>query len=150
MGDRLNRTAESNEGSRVIAGRLRVSQTFWSQVIRYALVSALALVVDFGLLVFLKQVAGLPVLLANTISFVAGLVVTFIFSRTWVFHQRKISSPALEFGLFALVGVTGLALNDLIVWAGVALSLDYRLAKVAAAGIGFCWNFLLRKFLIYR
>jgi putative flippase GtrA len=49
-----------------------------------------------------------------------------------------------------IVGVAGLALNDFIVWLGTALGWYYLVAKAVAAGTGFAWNFLLRKYLVYR
>lgn len=120
------------------------------QLLRYGVASAIALAVDVGTLVLLKTVFGLPVLWANTVSFSLGVIVTFILSRTWVFQARKIANPVAEFAVFAIVGVTGLILNDAIVWGGTALGWYYLLPKAIAAGVGFFWNFLLRRWLIYR
>ena len=120
------------------------------QFFRYGIASAIALSADVGTLVLLKETLGVPVVLANTVSFTVGLMITFIFSRTWVFRERKIANPVVEFGVFAIVGVAGLLLNDAIVWAGTALGWYYLLAKALAAGVGFLWNFALRRWLIYR
>jgi hypothetical protein len=43
-----------------------------------------------------------------------------------------------------------MALNQLAIYAGVAwASLSYELAKLAAAGAVFCFNFALRKLLLF-
>jgi len=123
---------------------------FLRQLLRYGLVSGLALGVDFSLLIFLREVCGFHVLAANSLSFSAGLLVTFFFSRLWVFDKRTLKSGFAEFGAFALIGVTGLGVNNLILWAGMELGADYRLAKIAAASVTFFWNFLLRKYFLYR
>jgi putative flippase GtrA len=118
--------------------------------LRYGLASAIALGADAGTLVALKELTGMNVLMANTISFTVGLVVTFVASRLWVFSGRKIASPAMEFAIFVLVGLAGLAVNDLFLWLGTTLGWHYLAAKALAAGTGFLWNFALRKYLIYR
>jgi len=119
------------------------------QLLRYGVTSVIALAADFGTLTLLREHFGLPVLLANSISFTVGLVITFILSRTWVFKSRKVANPWAEFGIFTVIGITGLVVNDAVLWAGTAIGVYYLLAKVVAAGASFVWNYLLRRRLVY-
>lgn len=118
---------------------------------RYGLVSLLALLVDLGGLLILKEVFGVQYLLAATISFLGGLSVNFTLSRRWVFNSKRINNTWFEFGVFGIIGATGLIFNDLIIWALTeGMNMFYFHSKIVATMFVFFWNFLLRKYLIYR
>lgn len=121
-----------------------------SQMLRYGLVSVLALVVDVVALVLGVEVVGLPPVLAATVSFSLGILVNFCCTRVWVFTRRRPTRRRVEFGLFALVGVIGLGLNAAIM-AGLhtGLGSHYLLAKAVATVVVFFWNFLARRQFIY-
>jgi len=127
-----------------------VRHAIFPQLIRYGLTSGVALGADVGVLMLLKEVFGADVLLANTVGFSVGVIITFFASRMWVFSERKITNPVAEFVVFVLVGVLGLAINDFVVWAGTIAGWHYLVAKALAAGVSFLWNFLLRKYVVYR
>jgi len=56
-----------------------------------------------------------------------------------------------EFAIFALVGIAGLGLTELILFIGTeGVGLDYRLSKLFAVGVVLMWNFGARKFLLFR
>lgn len=52
-----------------------------TRLVRFALVGAVSTLVDFGLLLALTHLAGLPVLAANTISYSAGILISFSLNR---------------------------------------------------------------------
>ena len=55
-----------------------------------------------------------------------------------------------EFLLFALVGVVGLALNELVLWVATqSLHVFYLHSKIMAAAIVLGWNFSARKLLLF-
>jgi putative flippase GtrA len=120
------------------------------QFFRYGFVSVLALVVDFGGLIILKEFAHLYYLIAATISFVAGLIVNYLISAFWVFHSSKLSNKTHEFLLFALIGLVGLGLTDAILWALTSgLGLYYIYSKAIATAIVYFWNFGARKKFVF-
>lgn len=120
------------------------------QMIRSLVVSVAALIVDFSVLVFLKEVMGVHYLLAATISFCGGVVVNYILSVKWVFAHRKLTSRHAEFVVFTIICAIGLGLNLGIIASLVQLvHIDYRLAKVVSTVIVFFWNFLARKKILY-
>lgn len=121
-----------------------------SQMVRYGLVSALALVVDVVVLIAGVEVCALPAVVAGTLSFSLGILMNFWCTRVWVFARRRHARRRVEFGLFCLVGVIGLALNAAII-AGLhdGVGAHYLLAKTVATAVVFFWNFLARRQFIY-
>jgi putative flippase GtrA len=139
----MGAVAASTPAWRAHAARLRVlAQEGW----RYFLASALALAVDFVLLVTLTEFGKLPYLVSAAIGFSAGIVVAYVLSVTLVFRERRFESRRTEFAGFLAIGVLGLGLNQLLLKAFVEdLHLGYALAKVPAAGVGFVFSFVLRR-----
>jgi putative flippase GtrA len=68
----------------------------------------------------------------------------------WVF-STSLKSDAAGFVAFTLLSLVGLAITWFVMkiahdWSGVPM----EPAKVAAVGLAFTWNFLSRKFLLFR
>jgi putative flippase GtrA len=132
------------------------------QLFRSLFVGAAASAVDMVVLALLFSVLGLNALLAAALGFTVGLLVNFVLTRLWVFTGSRLSGGA-EFAAFAVISVIGLGLTTLIVWVfenpiasarplGEWLSADgYVYAgKLVAIVVVFAWNFLMRKYVIYR
>ena len=118
--------------------------------LRYLAASALALGIDFGVYSGLIRLAAVHYLVAAPIGFGLGLATIYVLSVRWVFGQRRLADARAEFALFALIGLAGMALNQLVVYAGVdRLALSYELAKLVSAAIVFGFNFILRKSLLF-
>jgi putative flippase GtrA len=121
------------------------------QLLRYTFVGGVAFAIDFGTIVLLTEVAGIHYLLSAAVGFVCGLVTNYSLSVLWVFPQRRISSRWAEFTIFALIGLVGLGLNELIMWvltekAGV----HYLASKLASTFIVYLWNFFARKYALFN
>lgn len=117
---------------------------------RYFGASAVALAVDFGAYSGLIRLAGVDYLVAAPIGFLLGLATVYLLSIRWVFSQRRLSNARAEFAVFASVGIAGMALNQIIVYAGVALlGLVPEIAKLLSAAVVFCFNFTSRKLLLF-
>ncbi|PWE16748.1 GtrA family protein [Marinicauda salina] len=118
---------------------------------RYLLVSAVGLAVDFGLLALLVEFDLAPLLIANAVSFTAGVIVVYLGSIGWVFGARRLKAPHIEFAIFAAVGIVGLGVNEAALWLVAEIGgVHYTLGKIAAAAASFTSNFLLRKALLFR
>ncbi len=121
-----------------------------AEFVRYFAVSAAALGVDFACLLVLVE-AGIHYLAANALAFACGAVAAYVGSVRWAFSRRRLADRSLEFALFAGVGVAGLVVNELVLWAGVsvaATSLTY--AKLGAAGASFLFNYGVRRAILFR
>ena len=122
------------------------------QLFRYLVSGGTAFIVDAGLLALLTELFGEEKLLLWTaIAFSAGLLITYLFSILWVFDNRSMKSRAAEAGVFALIGVSGLGLTELLMWllAGKA-GLHYLVSKIVTTVIVFFWNFAAKKILLFR
>lgn len=118
---------------------------------RYLLASALALALDLALLTWLVERAGWPVQAAAAAGFVAGTVLAYLLSLGWVFRQRSFQHWHQGLLRFALVGLLGLGLNAALMAALYqGLALDYRLAKLGAAGLSFCFNYAGRRLWLFN
>lgn len=126
------------------------------QFFRYIFVGGLATVVDWGIsyilfeFVFHEQFAEL----ANSLSFVAGLVVNYIISTFWIFCNSKVENRFVEFLGFAAIGLVGLFMTIGItklfkIWLADKTSLFQIIAKVVSTAVSFLWNFFARKFLLF-
>jgi len=121
------------------------------EFLRYFIVSVASLGTDFVLLYLLTSVAGIYYLVSAVFSYLAGMLVNYFLSSYWVFSKRKLTNRAAEFSVFALIGLAGLGVNELLMWVftGVFL-LHYLISRVFSAGIGYVWKYFARKYLLYR
>jgi putative flippase GtrA len=125
-------------------------ESWFVQVPRALLASLLAAAVDIGFLFFLVEIAGSQPLPAAIGGYLAGGVLQYLLCSLWVFPGTNQSAAAgfLAFTVLSLVGlgITWLTMAALVDFAHI----HYSLAKVVALGLAFSWNFLSRKYLIFR
>lgn len=132
------------------------------QFFRYVFVGGIATVVDWGLLYVFENLLRITFpgeimmtaskYIAAAIGFGGGLLVNYFLSRAFVFSAQssRVKSHTAEFLGHALVGVIGLGLTELLIFLGSLISAHYMIAKVAATVIVFFWNYLARKFFVYK
>jgi putative flippase GtrA len=120
------------------------------QLIKYAVAAFIGLVIDFGSVVFTKEILGLNYLWAVTTGFLLGLLVTYLLSNKYVFGAAKINRKA-EILLFTAIGIGGLFILDLLVWVMTGkLGLNYIVSKAIATIVVFTWNFFARRSLYHE
>lgn len=109
-----------------------------------------AFAVDYGGLFVLTRFCGLHYLLSATISFIAGLVVNYLLSTSWIFRVSKLKSRTGEFIVYGLIGVVGLGLNDLFLYLLTdGIGIHYMISKIFTAAVGMLWNFFARKIILF-
>jgi putative flippase GtrA len=121
-----------------------------AQVPRALVASILALFLDFGLLLVLVEKLGFPAVPAAVFGYLAGGVLQYVLCSIWVFNASA-GNNATGFVAFTVLSLVGLG----ITWTVMALFHDvggipYPAAKCAALGLAFSWNFLSRKYLLFR
>lgn len=121
------------------------------QFFRYIFVGGIAFIVDFGSLFIFTDIFGLYYLISAAIAFILGLITNYILSINWVFNRRTLNNRTYEFGLFTIIGIIGLALNEFFIWFLTAeIGFYYLISKIIAAIIILFWNFFARKLTLFR
>jgi putative flippase GtrA len=122
------------------------------QFFRYLFVGGIATVVDWGVLMGLTELLQLHHLVSAIFAFVAGLGTNFLLSKLLVFRASEAKTNSLlEFLGYALIGVIGLGMTELIMFLFTdCMSLHYMLSKAIATAVVLVWNYLARKLLLYK
>ena len=119
------------------------------QILKFGVVGFIATVIDFGVLYILSQPLGMDPVISAGISFCVSLVFNYVASMRYVFTHREDMSRSREFVIFLVLSLIGLAINEAIMAAGVAVLGSSALAvmgtKVLATAIVMVWNFVSRK-----
>lgn len=120
------------------------------QLSRYAVVSVLALALDFAVFLGLNGTFGHPTL-SGVAGYACGIVLHYRLSRLFVFDVRdSAKSGHRMFAEFVASGLIGLAVTaGVIALATGVLGLAPILAKVLAAGASFLGVFALRRTIVF-
>lgn len=124
------------------------------QFVRYLVTGGFAFVVDFLLYAFCLYELNWHYLVANLVGLVAGLVINYVMSVAWVFSECKRvleDRKTVEFGVFAIVGIIGVGINELLMLLMVGmLDANEMKSKIVAAILVLVWNFGVRKMVLFR
>ena len=118
-------------------------------LVLYGLCSAAALAVDWATLTSLVW-HGVSAPAAAAVGFSLGMAVTYLSSITLVYADRRKGSPWREAAVFMIIGIAGLGLNELLLYAfATALGLSAPIAKAPTAGFVFLFNFAVRRAMLF-
>lgn len=150
-------------------------QLFW-EIFRFLIVGGTATIVDYAASYLFYHwwlpsslVGETASLIASTaIGFLFGLIVNWLLSITFVFKQvkdEKESRSKKSFLIFSLIGVAGLAITEIGVWAGVEflpqitffssttfIGAEWKwwISKVVMTCVVLVWNYVGRKLLVFK
>lgn len=112
-----------------------VKKTFW-QFVKFNIVGVLNTAVDFGVYFLLTKFAGMNYVLAQTISYTAGIANSYVWNTIWTFKQEKRRNTK-EILLFILVNLVsyGVSVGILALCKDV-FHVPYELVSKAAASFG--------------
>lgn len=130
----------------------RVNQAVGSQLIRYFFVALLALAGDALALSITARLTLLNLHWCVAIGFGVGVAINYFLSIKIVFIKRQLKeNQSLEAIIFVVIGILGLLLTESIVYMGYKkLQWNLEFTKFLAAGVTFSFNFLARKFLLFK
>lgn len=126
-----------------------LNHTVVRQIGRFAIVGAVATAVHYLIMVALVEIGHLAPVLATTIGYGFGIVVSYILNRRFTFEARG-TPVARSFAKFVVLYGVGAFLNGAIVVTLIALGAHYLLAQVAATGLVLIWNFLGARYVVFR
>lgn len=117
-----------------------------AQFMKFGIVGVIAFVIDYGFMVLLTEVFGVPYLISTTVSFIISVIFNYFASMRFVFKRKDGMSRRREFIIFVVLSVIGLVINDVFMWLMVDfLFIDYRISKIVVTFIVAVWNFVTRK-----
>lgn len=124
------------------------------QFLRYFVTGGLAFVVDFGAFALALYCFEIHYLLANLIGLMFGNVVNYLLSLGWVFsaEKRKMEKHRIiEIIVFVAISLVGMGLNEFLMYVFVdVFALLEMFSKVVAAIVVLLYNFLARKFILFK
>jgi len=121
------------------------------QVAAFGVVGVISVCIDFGGFMLLSQVFGVYYLTANALSFLTSLVINYWLSVKFVFVSKPGANKAIEFGLYVILNLVALGLNQLLMKVCVGyMHLNPALAKILVTAVVMVYNFISRKILIER
>ena len=119
-------------------------------MIKFGLVGVIAMAIDVGVLVLLRECFRVDVLISAAVSFSASVIINYILSMMFVF-KGKDEGRVREFVLFVSLSAGGLLINQLIMWAGLALvPFHYLWVKIFATAFVTVYNFVTRKIFLEK
>ena len=120
------------------------------QLIKFGIVGVIATVIDFGVLMFLKELMHIDVLAASAVAFSVSVIANYILSMLFVFESRG-NSKVKEFLVFVVLSIGGLLLNQFIMWIGTEImTAHYLWVKAFALVFVPIYNFITRKIFLEK
>ena len=127
------------------------------QFISYFFVGGVAAIVEWVMFFIFANVLQINYFVSTVIAFIFSTTANWILGRITTFKDNNTykDKKAKEAFLVFVVSAIGLLFNLILMYLFVTVmgfdsSLGKTLSKIAATGIVFIWNFLIRKLVIYK
>lgn len=127
------------------------------QFISYFFVGGVAAIVEWVIFFIFANVLQINYFVSTVIAFIFSTTANWILGRITTFKDNNTykDKKAKEAFLVFIVSAIGLLFNLILMYLFVTVmgfdsSLGKTLSKIAATGIVFIWNFLIRKLVIYK
>ena len=119
------------------------------ELIRFSLVGGVCFVIDYGLMVALKELLGVHYLIAAAVSFTVSVIVNYILCVVWAFKGVEKTNKVVMAAFF-MTSLVGLGLNELFMWIFVDfIHISYLIAKIVTAVLVMIWNYITKKKALY-
>jgi len=110
--------------------------------VSFTAIGLFSTLLDTGLLIILAEFFGIWYLWSATASYFCGILASYYLNRRYTFHDRA-GDCAVRFAVFALISISSLAINLIVIFTTVEiLSFNYLAGKMAATGLSFFWNYI--------
>jgi len=130
-----------------------MNSTYWTilmRFIRFGIVGASGMIVDFGITWLCKEKLRWNKYLSNSLGFVIAATNNYLWNRVWTFESES-QAVAREYISFVVIAIIGLGLNNLIIYLlHDKLRLNFYLSKLIAIGCVTLWNFSMNYVFTFR
>ena len=122
------------------------------QLIKYIFAAGSIFLIDVILFYFLADLLEFNYILVNSSLFIFGTVFNYVLSFKWVFLDSKnIDSHYRNIKVLILVVLLSLLLSNIQLYIYIEiLNIEKLNAKLLSSVIVFAWNFLGRKYFVFR
>lgn len=121
-----------------------------SRMIRFGIVGASGILVDFSITWFFKERLKLNKFVANSLGFITAVTTNYLLNRAWTFQNTN-PNVARQFLVFTAVSLVGLGFNTLVLYyLHERKKQPFYLSKAIAIAIVFCWNFIANSLFTFR
>lgn len=134
-----------------------LNESIVKQFLSYFCVGGIAAIIEWIMFAFFANAVHLNYILATCLAFIFSTAANWFLGRIWTFKNNNSfkNKRSKEIVLIFAVSAIGLLFNLILMYGFVTvLSLNTAIlktfSKIMATGIVFFWNFLIRKFVIYR
>ena len=116
------------------------------------LIGTLGSIIDYSIMIVLKEVLLIPVLIASGVAFTLTLIYTYYMDMKFIFTDLKEELTKKRIAMiFIITSILGLLFNQLMMYVLVKkISLNYLISKLISVSIVGIWNFISKKFLIEK
>ena len=134
-----------------------------AEIVRFGIIGVLATLLDWGIFYVLTNFLGVYYVVSSVIGFCVSVIFNYLLSRAWVFHVTEKQNVVREFILFMITSIIGLGINTLVLWLCVEWlfvrmtflsvipdDILELIGKAAATFVVMVWNYLIRKFLVFK
>jgi len=126
------------------------TNNLYIQLLRYIVAGGIAFAIDVAILWLLTEHLHIYYLVSSTISFIIGLITSYLISVLWVFDEKRIKNKTIEIIIFGIIGGVGLILTSFFMWLFTSVLLFYYLySKIITTVIVFIWNFIAKKKILF-
>ena len=124
--------------------------TILLRFIRFGIVGASGMVVDFGVTWLCKEKLHWNKYISNSLGFILAATNNYIWNRLWTFQSTS-DAVAREYTLFFIIALIGLGLNNGIIYLlHERLHLNFYFSKLIAIGCVTIWNFVMNYVFTFR
>jgi putative flippase GtrA len=125
--------------------------TIFFQLFRYVIAGGGLFLIDVVLFYVFAVFFNINYLIVNTTLFVFGSILNYILSYKWVFLNSNVDSHSRNIKVLMLVLLFSLLLSNLQLYFYIEiLTLEKLDSKLLSAVMVFIWNFLARKYFVFR
>ena len=118
------------------------------QLISYGIIGCISSGTDAILFAFLVYSVGAPELAVNIFTVCVGITISFFLNRRFTFKMKD--HTARRYARFFAVGMCGLLLSELIIWAGNAANIETIITKLVSIIIVAIFQFVLNKTISFK
>ena len=134
-----------------------------TEIIRFAISGGVCFLIEFALLVLLRDTCGLDTLVATPIAFTVSVIVNYLFCVKWVFPDAGKQGNKARIAFF-ISSIMGLFLNEGLMWLfrvlfgedavvmtvfGFTITM-YMGNKIMATLIVMVWNYITKRYILKK